>query len=860
MKKFTQFFSLCMLSLTISGSILAQLQNPAVIRDDVWFQTFGWDAYNRPFVTAEGNFYNYINNRTSSLAASGFDAIWLPPPSASSGGMGYIPAQWFDFSSTSFGTQANLTTLLSNIRSNGMHPIADIVVNHRTDGTSGGFNFTNPSLGGCTAIAMNPNGGSQPGACGNNDTEGCDGAGYGYGWFAMELDHTNSVVQSQIKQFLVNLKTLGFEGWRWDFVKGFGGKYVGEYLMSTPYYASVGEFWDGSISKTQCWINQTGSTVSGTNPDKSMAFDFPLYYNLSTALTNSNYSLINSPAAAGLYGQFGYSDKAVTFIENHDSFKDNKYVGDNIMKGYAYILTHPGIPCVSSMHYYGGSWTKDGVTVNYGSGYQQKINELVAVRKANGINAWSPVVVSNSGTFYSAIIDGKVAVKIGSGTWNPGGGWTLATSGNDYAVWSIAPVNPAPTVTISPVSAFVTTPQTVTITATDNGTTTIYYTTDGSTPTASSTIYTVPFNVTTTTTVKAIAIDNGGVSSGVVSATYTFVTPTNFKVYLNTTGCPLWTTPRIHLWGEIPAGAIPSVPWPGRLMTNEGPPNLWSYSFTGIYSTNIVFNSGQSPTPSQQTRPDIIGVNQATTYTLLADCQSFTTTVPCTTPAPTGTTPVNYCQGATATPLTATGTALLWYTVATGGTGSATAPTPSTATPGSTIYYVSQTLNGCEGSRLAITVNVTATPAAPVVTTPVTYCQGATATPLTATGTSLLWYTVPTGGTGSATAPTPSTATVGSVTYYVSQTVNGCESPRASLVVTINAIPSAPGVTTPVTYCQGATATPLTATGTSLLWYTVPTGGTSSATAPTPSTATVGSTTYYVSQTVNGCESPRSSI
>jgi len=82
-------------------------------------------------------------------------------------------------------------------------------------------------------------------------------------------------------------------------------------------------------------------------------------------------------------------------------------------------------------------------------------------------------------------------------------------------------------------------------------------------------------------------------------------------------------------------------------------------------------------------------------------------------------------------------------------------------------------------------------------TSAVTYCVGATATALTATGTNLLWYTAATGGTGSATAPTPSTATAGATTYYVTQTnANGCESPRASLLVTINALPAAPTVGT----------------------------------------------------------------
>ena len=76
---------------------------------------------------------------------------------------------------------------------------------------------------------------------------------------------------------------------------------------------------------------------------------------------------------------------------------------------------------------------------------------------------------------------------------------------------------------------------------------------------------------------------------------------------------------------------------------------------------------------------------------------------------------------------------------------------------GTTSYWVSQTVGGCESPRTQIDVTVTASPAAPTAADP-TYCQGATASALTATGTNLLWYTTATGGTGSATAPTPSTA------------------------------------------------------------------------------------------------------
>lgn len=73
--------------------------------------------------------------------------------------------------------------------------------------------------------------------------------------------------------------------------------------------------------------------------------------------------------------------------------------------------------------------------------------------------------------------------------------------------------------------------------------------------------------------------------------------------------------------------------------------------------------------------------------------------------------PVNYTQNDSATPLTATlganGSELLWYTAETGGVGSAIAPTPSTMTTGSTSYWVtSANANGCESERTEIVVNV----------------------------------------------------------------------------------------------------------------------------------------------------------
>lgn len=237
------------------------------------------------------------------------------------------------------------------------------------------------------------------------------------------------------------------------------------------------------------------------------------------------------------------------------------------------------------------------------------------------------------------------------------------------------------------------------------------------------------------------------------------------------------------------------------------------------------------------------------------------------------TSPVSYCQNDNAIPLEAiasTNCILNWYTVATGGTPSASNPTPSTTTLGSTSYFVSQTntITGCEGSRAEIIVTVNPIPIAPSVND-ISYCLDATTNPLTATASTnctLNWYNSATGGNSTTISPTPSSTTAGTTQYYVSQTntTTGCESPRAVITVTINALPLAP-IVSDIVYCLNDTATPITLSALpnhTLNWYTSASGGTASSINPTPTTTSSGTTKYYVSQssTNTGCEGPRSEI
>lgn len=599
--------------------------------DDIMFQSFGWDEYSQSRHTSEGSFYEYFNARAGNLKAMGFDMIWLPPPSASTGGVGYFPTELYNFSQTSWGTEAQLKKMLANMNAKGLYPIADVVANHRS-GTTGWVDFTNPAWG-CETICSNDDAASAT-YVGCRPSGAAD-TGMEFGG-SRDMDHTNLTVQNGYKEFLTRLKTLGYKGWRWDVAKGFSPSYFGMYINNSKPYYSVGEFWDGDVNALKTWISGTysgGATVSG-------AFDFALYYAMSGIMVNSssqtasnNYSGLNwSGSMAGLAGQYGFSEKAVTFVDNHDTFvHGSAFLGSNIPKAYAYILTHPGIPCVFAPHYYGGTYTKDNVTRNYGSGYATAINKLMAIRKATGINAYSNVNIDKSEAgLYAAYIkksvsdtEPVVAVKIGPYSWTPAGtGWNVVASGTEYAVWTKVAVNVAPTINVTPASSKNVTGANVTVSITSNDDSgiapTIRYTLDGSEPTVSSPIYSSSFIVNTNTTVKAVAFDNLGLSSGVAERSYTFEAPRNITVrFKPPTSTPNWPLPKIHYWNYSPTNALTAANWntPIDMTADVDNPGWFKYTFPNVIQVSFLFRNGETTGTLGVTKTgDIVNVTQDAWY------------------------------------------------------------------------------------------------------------------------------------------------------------------------------------------------------------------------------------------------------
>jgi hypothetical protein len=175
-----------------------------------------------------------------------------------------------------------------------------------------------------------------------------------------------------------------------------------------------------------------------------------------------------------------------------------------------------------------------------------------------------------------------------------------------------------------------------------------------------------------------------------------------------------------------------------------------------------------------------------------------------------------YCQGATAAALSATaltGNSLRWYTQATGGTYTTTAPVPSTTTAGTYTYYVSQAnVGNDESMRAAITVVVNALPATPVITASgsTTFCTGGSVDLTSSASAGNVWST-------NATTSTITVSTTGNYSVTVTD-ANGCASTSTPISVNVSNAP-APTISASSTQaCSGDVVTVTASAADSYLW------------------------------------------
>ena len=225
--------------------------------------------------------------------------------------------------------------------------------------------------------------------------------------------------------------------------------------------------------------------------------------------------------------------------------------------------------------------------------------------------------------------------------------------------------------------------------------------------------------------------------------------------------------------------------------------NIWAW-FASSKNDSIATTAGLLNTPYSYTEPDY----RPSSGSLALSGADFTDLKisPYVLNAPIVTSSLSYCEGATAAALTATpvaGASLWFYTTATGGTGSATAPTPSTSIAGVTTYYVSQSIYGAESMRATITVTVNALPLATITASgSTTFCAGESVTLMSNASIGNVWST-------NATSNSILASTTGTYTVTVTD-ANTCSATSAPIVITVNALPvptiTASGATS---FCDG---------------------------------------------------------
>ena len=554
----------------------------------VMLQGFSWDSYNE-------SQWKVLEKQADELKGY-IDLVWLPQSGKcleTTQVMGYMPYYYFNQNS-SFGSEAELRSLITKFKAAGIGAIADVVINHRN--TEGWYNFPAETYKGVTYqmqstdICKNDDGGTtatQAATDGvslsQNIDEGTDFGG------CRDIDHKSENVQKVIKAYLKYLKDdLGYTGFRYDMVKGFDGSHVADYNDATGVEYSVGEYWDGN-DKIESWINRTNK--------KSAAFDFQFRYNVRDAVngaangkvtTSSDWSKLNSND--NLMHDANYRRYAVTFVENHDTQKrseseQNDPLRKDTIAANAYMLAMPGTPCIFQPHW---------------NAYKSEIKEMIAARKYAGITNMSNYANKQSKkTLYVNEVTGtkhKLLVAVGNDAAGYAGetGYTKILSGYHYAYFLS---NDAETSWTSMPSGSYEEGFKTTLTAVSQTEgAKLVYTLDGSNPTSKSTTVESgkEISINGTCTLKVGLLVNGEVRN-IATHQYTIekFKAYKFMIYVNADAVK-WNPLYCYTW----KGA--NSDWPGEKMTETKTigGKTWYYKEVSIDNAtelvNVIFNNGKN--------------------------------------------------------------------------------------------------------------------------------------------------------------------------------------------------------------------------------------------------------------------------
>ena len=338
--------------------------------------------------------------------------------------MGFVPVfyldhgrgQTYNINGTSwspksyFGTETELINLIRAYKEAGTGAMEDVVANHKgglstwsdvdnaadfvdeidvvgpTTGKTYSIQWEWDENGKCKDICWDDESGM---GSGNADC----GGDAGKGPWARDLDHHSAATQQKVLTYLNYLKDeLGYVGFRYDYARGFEPKHFAYYNTTVRPTFSVGEFW-GTSGDIKDWIK--GGYAEGCF--QSAAFDFPLQEQIRQAFNDESGHSYRVLEYDGLIWDYRFKRYAVTFIDNHDTFKDlptdasnSNYlhrVNHQIVEANCFILAMPGTPCLFYPHFMHPDW-------------HNIITQFVKARRTAGITNESTVWPSEkTGTY-----------------------------------------------------------------------------------------------------------------------------------------------------------------------------------------------------------------------------------------------------------------------------------------------------------------------------------------------------------------------------------------------------------------------------------------------------------------------------
>ena len=381
-----------------------------------------------------------LNAEAEEIAAS-FDLVWLAPSQETADYTGYLPINYGKQGEVSgnteghspWGSAQDLRNLIDNLHHGGAKVIADIVLNHSS--ASHPDEYEGPNNNWCTwnTFDFGRYGQFNPdytwickgdemfyskkyvsgNDCGYSDNTYNDEdewtvsyKGGEYSWdysefncmYSRDWAHKKREVREMSRAYLTWMRdSIGYDGFRYDFMKGFHGSHLYDYNCASAPYFSVAELFDGDIDKQLGFLEDA--------KHKTYVFDFPGKFNIyNQAIREYKLQLLKNNGNTLIYSE--NKKYAVTFCDNHDSFheegKSLNYHANTIddrqaHQALAYLLSMPGVPCV---------------LYPYWHNYKTECQAFIQARRAVGVHSESNVVQDWAGSgavgdnYYTALIQG----------------------------------------------------------------------------------------------------------------------------------------------------------------------------------------------------------------------------------------------------------------------------------------------------------------------------------------------------------------------------------------------------------------------------------------------------------------------